>query len=70
MVLSWVLCCSCPVRWPCRADGTQETIKKALAGVPGKLLSDKFVDFATTRNLALRVCLHHSFLSQPKSSRS
>ncbi len=37
------------------ADGTQETIKKALAGVPGKLLSEKFVDFSTTRNWALRV---------------
>ncbi|CAL5221709.1 g3950 [Coccomyxa viridis] len=35
-------------------DGTQETIKKALAGVPGKLLSEKFVDFSTTRNWALR----------------
>ena len=37
------------------ADGTQETIKKALAGVPGKLLSEEFVDFSTTRNWALRV---------------
>ena len=40
--------CLCP-------DGTQETIKKALAGIPGQLLSEKFVDFSTTRNWALRV---------------
>ena len=39
------------MRHPGCADGTQETIKKALAGVPGKLLSEKFVDFSTTRNV-------------------
>ncbi len=43
------------VRHPGCADGTQETIKKALAGIPGKLLSENFVDFSTTRNWALRV---------------
>ena len=37
------------------ADGTQETIETAMAGVPGQLLSQEFVDFSTTRNWALRV---------------
>ena len=37
------------------ADGSQETIKAAMAGVPGQLLSQEFVDFSTTRNWALRV---------------
>ena len=37
------------------ADGTQETIEKAMAGVPGQLLEHEFVDFSTTRNWALRV---------------
>ncbi len=36
-------------------DGTQATIKAAMVGVPGQLLSEPFADFSTTRNFALRV---------------
>eukprot|EP00041_Stephanoeca_diplocostata_P016722 m.330332 g.330332 ORF g.330332 m.330332 type:complete len:546 (+) comp20460_c1_seq4:106-1743(+) len=37
-------------------DGTQDLIKRVMAGydVPGNLESEDFVDFATTRNLALK----------------
>jgi glycosyltransferase involved in cell wall biosynthesis len=34
-------------------DGTREVIRSALAGVPGELYEEPFVDFATTRNRAL-----------------
>ncbi len=36
-------------------DGTQDTISKIMADVPGQLLSEPFVDFSTTRNYALKV---------------
>ncbi|EIE22202.1 hypothetical protein COCSUDRAFT_42571 [Coccomyxa subellipsoidea C-169] len=35
-------------------DGTQDTISKIMADVPGQLLSEPFVDFSTTRNYALK----------------
>lgn len=34
-------------------DGTQDVIREAMAGVPGELHEEPFVDFATTRNRAL-----------------
>jgi len=34
-------------------DGTQEIIERTLRDIPGRLLSRPFVDFATTRNVAL-----------------
>jgi hypothetical protein len=34
-------------------DGTQELVRRELAGVPGELHEAPFVDFATTRNVAL-----------------
>jgi hypothetical protein len=34
-------------------DGTRDLVRRELAGVPGELHEAEFVDFATTRNLAL-----------------
>lgn len=34
-------------------DGTQDLVKSLMAGVPGELHEAPFVDFATTRNVAL-----------------
>lgn len=34
-------------------DGTQDLIRKTLEGVPGQLVEEPFVDFATSRNRAL-----------------
>src|SRR4051812_47601975 len=34
-------------------DGTQDVIRRALAGVPGELHEEPFVDFSTSRNRAL-----------------
>jgi tetratricopeptide (TPR) repeat protein len=34
-------------------DGTQEIVKRVLSGVPGQLVEEPFVDFATSRNRAL-----------------
>jgi glycosyltransferase involved in cell wall biosynthesis len=36
-------------------DGTQELIKRDLAGIPGVLHEEPFVDFATSRNRALEL---------------
>lgn len=36
-------------------DGTQELIKRELAGIPGTLHEEPFVDFATSRNRALEL---------------
>lgn len=36
-------------------DGTQELIKRDLAGIPGTLHEEPFVDFATSRNRALEL---------------
>lgn len=37
-------------------DRTVEIVKETMKGVPGKLHKSPFIDFATTRNLALRLC--------------
>lgn len=37
-------------------DDTRDVVRRALAGVPGRLSEAPFVDFATTRNLALARC--------------
>jgi len=37
-------------------DGTRDAVRRALEGVPGELSEAPFVDFATTRNLALERC--------------
>lgn len=37
-------------------DGTPDVVRRALAGVPGELSEAPFVDFETTRNLALARC--------------
>lgn len=34
-------------------DGTQDLVRQTMAGVPGSLVEEPFVDFATTRNRAL-----------------
>ena len=34
----------------------QEVITSYMAGYPGELFEEPFVDFSTTRNYALRVC--------------
>jgi len=36
-------------------DGTQDLIKRELAGIPGRLHEEPFVDFATSRNRALEL---------------
>lgn len=36
-------------------DGTQDLIKRELAGIPGALYEEPFVDFATSRNRALEL---------------
>lgn len=36
-------------------DGTQDLIRSELAGIPGKLFEEPFVDFATSRNRALEL---------------
>jgi hypothetical protein len=36
-------------------DGSQDTIRATMAGVPGDLIEEPFVDFSTTRNFALKV---------------
>src|SRR5262249_50289970 len=37
-------------------DGTQDAVRAAMAGVPGELHAEPFVDFATTRNRGLDLC--------------
>ncbi len=37
-------------------DGTQEVIREFLRGIPGELYSVPFIDFATTRTEAVRLC--------------
>jgi hypothetical protein len=39
-------------------DGTREVIRRALAGVPGALHEEPFVDFSTSRNRALDLAGH------------
>lgn len=41
-------------------DATREIVKRELAGVPGELHEEPFVDFETTRNLALDRCGQHT----------
>lgn len=36
-------------------DGTQDLVRKELAGVPGELFEEPFVDFSTSRNRALEL---------------
>jgi glycosyltransferase involved in cell wall biosynthesis len=36
-------------------DGTQAVVREALAGVPGEIVEEPFVDFATSRNRALEL---------------
>jgi hypothetical protein len=36
-------------------DGTQQVVREELAGVPGRLLEEPFVDFAASRNRALEL---------------
>jgi glycosyltransferase involved in cell wall biosynthesis len=36
-------------------DGTQDVVREAMAGVPGELHEEPFVDFATTRNRGLEL---------------
>src|SRR4051795_4841354 len=37
-------------------DGTREVIRRELAGVPGEIFEEPFVDFSTSRNRALELC--------------
>jgi glycosyltransferase involved in cell wall biosynthesis len=37
-------------------DGTQDIVRESLAGLPGELHEEAFVDYATTRNRALDLC--------------
>lgn len=46
-------------------DGTQDTVRAAMADVPGQLLSQPFVDFSTTRNFALKVPQHSLAACKP-----
>lgn len=41
-------------------DGTQAIIREVMAGVPGRLFEEGFVDFATTRNRVLDADAYHA----------
>src|SRR5580765_8274811 len=41
------------------SDGTQDLIRRAMAGLPGELIERPWVDFATNRNEALELARRH-----------